>query len=88
MINFEATRSAKENEDAMVESLSTVATGQLTYAVRDTSIDGKEIKNGDIMGLGDSGLLADWEKDDKVASSFCRKTEYDLYDAHPFVSSL
>ena len=58
MINFEATRSAKENEDAMVESLSTVATGQLTYAVRDTSIDGKEIKNGDIMGLGDSGLLA------------------------------
>ena len=58
MINFEATRSAKENEDAMVESLSTVATGQLTYAVRDTSIDGKEIKNGDIMGIGDSGLLA------------------------------
>ena len=58
MINFEATRSAKENEDAMVESLSTIATGQLTYAVRDTSIDGKEIKNGDIMGLGDSGLLA------------------------------
>ena len=31
------------------------------------------------------GLYADWEKDDKVASSFCRKTEYDLYDAHPFV---
>ena len=31
------------------------------------------------------GLYADWEKDDKVASSFCRKTGYDLYDAHPFV---
>ena len=31
------------------------------------------------------GLYADWEKDDKVESSFCRKTEYDLYDAHPFV---
>ncbi len=30
-------------------------------------------------------MYADWEKDDKVASSFCRKTGYDLYDAHPFV---
>ena len=58
MINFEATRSAKENEDAMVESLSTVATGQLTYAVRDTSIDGKEIKKNNYLGLGDKGLAA------------------------------
>ena len=58
MINFEATRSAKENEDAMVESLSTVATGQLTYAVRDTSIDGKEIKKDNYLGLGDKGLAA------------------------------
>ena len=39
----------KKMKNAMVESLSTVATGQLTYAVRDTSIDGKEIKNGDYL---------------------------------------
>lgn len=58
MINFEPTRDAQENEAAMAESIDTVATGQLTYAVRDTSIDGKEIKDGDIMGLGDAGLLA------------------------------
>ncbi len=58
MINFEPARSAQENEAAMTESIDTVATGQLTYAVRDTSIDGKEIKDGDIMGLGDAGLLA------------------------------
>ncbi len=58
MINFEMSNSAEDNETIMTESLSTVATGQLTYAVRDTSIDGKEIKVDDIMGLGDKGLLA------------------------------
>lgn len=58
MINFEASRNAQENADTMAEALSTVATGQLTYAVRDTSIDGKEIHKDDIMGLSDSGLAA------------------------------
>lgn len=58
MINFELTRNAKENEEAMLESLSTVKSGQLTYAVRDTSIDGKEIKKDNYIGLGDKGLAA------------------------------
>lgn len=58
MINFELSRSADENTEAMKEALSTVHTGQLTYAVRDTSIDGKAIKKDDILGLGDTGLLA------------------------------
>ena len=58
MINFELTRNAKENEEAMLESLSTVKSGQLTYAVRDTSIDGKEIKKDNYLGLGDKGLVA------------------------------
>ncbi len=58
MINFEMGNSAEDNEAAMTDALSTVATGQVTYAVRDTSIDGKEIKVDDIMGLGDKGLLA------------------------------
>ena len=56
--NFELTRNAKENEEAMLESLSTVKSGQLTYAVRDTSIDGKEIKKDNYLGLGDKGLAA------------------------------
>jgi hypothetical protein len=42
----------------MTEALSSVSTGQVTYAVRDTSIDGKAISNGDIMGIGDKGLLS------------------------------
>ena len=58
MINFEESRSAQENEVTMTESLAGVSTGQVTYAVRDTSIDGKTICNGDIMGIGDKGLLA------------------------------
>ena len=58
MINFELTRSADENEKAMLESLSTVKSGQLTYAVRDTSIDGKEIKKDNYLGLGDNGLAS------------------------------
>lgn len=58
MINFELTRSADENEKAMLESLSTVKSGQLTYAVRDTSIDGKEIKKDNYLGLGDKGLAS------------------------------
>lgn len=58
MINFEMSRSAEENEEAMKEAVTTVKSGQLTYAVRDTSIDGKEIHKDDYLGLGDSGLLA------------------------------
>lgn len=66
MINYESARSAEENEEAMIDSLSTVSTGQVTYAVRDTSIDGKEINKDDILGLGDKGLLAVGKKIDET----------------------
>ncbi len=42
----------------MLESITTVKTGQITYAVRNTKIDEKEIHEGDIMGIGDHGILA------------------------------
>lgn len=58
MINFEFSKTVDENTASMKEGMSTVKTGQLTYAVRDTSIDGHEIKCNDIMGLGDDGLAA------------------------------
>ena len=58
MINFEMTRNEQENTEAMTSSMATVKTGQLTYAVRDTSIDGKEIHKDDILGLADNGLAA------------------------------
>lgn len=58
VINYIPDLSAEENEQTMTEEIKNVATGQVTYAVRDTNIDGKEIKQGDFMGLGDSGILS------------------------------
>ncbi len=58
VINFMPEASAKENEEAMLEEIGHVKTGQVTYAVRDTHIDDKEIHEGDIMGIGDDGILS------------------------------
>ena len=58
MINYVYDKSAEENEQFMTEGMHAVRSGQVTYAVRDTSIDGKEIHQGDIMGLDDKTILA------------------------------
>ena len=58
IINFVPDMSAEENEEAMMDAIQYVKTGQVTYAVRDTHIDDKEIHKDDIMGIGDSGILA------------------------------
>lgn len=58
IINYVPDLTVEENTETMMEEIKTVKTGQLTYAVRDTVIDDKEIKQGDYMGLGDSGILA------------------------------
>lgn len=58
LISFVPEKSSEENLEAMMEAVSKVKTGQITYAVRDTRIDDKEIHEGDIMGIGDSGMLA------------------------------
>ena len=58
LINFIPEQSAKENEARMNEEIANVKTGQVTYAVRDTVIDDKEIHEGDYMGIGDAGILA------------------------------
>ncbi len=57
IINFMPDADVKTNEEAMLEEIKNVKTGQVTYAVRDTHIDDKEIKEGNIMGIGDSGIL-------------------------------
>lgn len=56
MINFVEGFTPEQNEEAMTEALSEVKSGQVTYAVRDTVIDGKEIKAGNIMGLSDKTI--------------------------------
>lgn len=58
VINYVPGLSVEENEETMLAEMQAVATGQVTYAVRDTNIDGQEIRQGDFMGLGDHGILS------------------------------
>ena len=58
IINFVPDADAKSNEETMLDEIKNVKTGQVTYAVRDTHIDDKEIHQGDIMGIGDAGILS------------------------------
>lgn len=58
IINYVPDLSAEDNLETMMGEMNKVSTGQVTYAVRDTNIDGKEIKQGDFMGIGDDGILA------------------------------
>ena len=58
VLNYNAEEDVDTNEETMLEAIKCVKTGQVTYAVRDTHIDDKEIHEGDIMGIGDHGMLA------------------------------
>lgn len=58
LVNFIPDYSAEENKDTMMAEIENVKTGQVTYAVRDTEIDGKTIKQDDYMGIGDKSILA------------------------------
>lgn len=57
VINYVPDLPAEENAAAMSEEIKRVKTGEVTYAVRDTQIDDKIIKQGDYMGIGDAGIL-------------------------------
>lgn len=58
IISFVPEKDPEENLEIMTEALTTVKTGQVTYAVRDTRLDEKDIHEGDFMGIGDRGILA------------------------------
>lgn len=58
VINYIPEADVDTNEETMLEAVKSVQTGQVTYAVRDTKIDNKEIHEGNIMGIGDAGILA------------------------------
>ncbi|MBQ9593712.1 MAG: DAK2 domain-containing protein, partial [Lachnospiraceae bacterium] len=66
LINFVYDRTPEENTAGMTESLEMVQSGEVTYAVRDTSVEGKIIHQGDIMGIGDEGILAVTESVDET----------------------
>lgn len=73
MINYIDGDRVEQNESAMTEAMQQIRSGQVTYAVRDTSIDGKEIKQGDIMGLSDKTI--------EVVGSDIKETTLALIDA-------
>jgi hypothetical protein len=58
MVSFMPGKSGKENADHMIQEMEEIKSGQVTYAVRDTKMDGKKIKKGDFMGLADKKILA------------------------------
>ncbi len=66
IINYVPDMSVEENEAHMNEEIGNVKTGEVTYAVRDTQIDDKNIKQGDYMGIGDAGILANGKDMDEV----------------------
>ena len=66
IINYVPDMTPEENATNMLEEIGRVSTGQVTYAVRDTIIDDKEIKQGDFMGIGDKGIQSVGENMDEV----------------------
>ena len=58
LVNYIPDQSPKENESHMNAELALVKTGQVTYAIRDTEIDGRQIHQGDYMGIGDTSILS------------------------------
>lgn len=58
LVNYIPDHSAEENKEQMMAEIENVETGQVTYAVRDTEIDGKTIKQNDFMGIGDKSILS------------------------------
>lgn len=67
LVNFMPDLSTEENVDTMTEEMHHVKTAQITYAVRTTSIDGMEIEEGDLMAVGDHGILAVGKSAEDVA---------------------
>ena len=67
LISFVPEKTDEENTEEMLDAISRVHTGQITYAVRDTRIEDKEIHEGDIMGIGDKGILAVGSSKEDVA---------------------
>ena len=80
IINYVPDISAEENEAVMTQEAQNVATGQVTYAVRDTIIDDKEIHQGDFMGIGDSGILSVGTDLQSVAFDMIKEMMSDDYE--------
>ncbi len=73
VINYIPDVSVADNEQAMIDAISSVRSGEVTYAVRDTVIDNVQIKQGDYMGIGDSGILGVGQEKNEVTFEMIKK---------------
>lgn len=73
LVNFNADASVEENEQALMESLSMVKSGQVTFAVRDTVMNDVEVKEGNIIGIAESKLMDAGESVDEITTSLVEK---------------
>lgn len=80
IINYVPDISVEENEAVMTQEAKNVATGQVTYAVRDTMIDDREIHQGDFMGIGDQGILSVGTDLQSVAFEMIKEMMSDEYE--------
>ena len=78
MISFDEKKDAETNKKTMLRAMKNVETGQITYAVRDTVADGKEIKKGDILGIIGSSIICTGKNIEEVAKTLAdRMTDED-----------
>ena len=73
LVNFNADASVEENEQALMESLTMVKSGQVTFAVRDTVMNDVEVKEGNIIGIAESKLMDAGESVDEITTSLVEK---------------
>ena len=73
LVTFDADSSIEENEARMMEALSSVKSGQVTYAVRDTVINDVEVKEGNIIGIAEGKLLSAGDKVDEITTDLVEK---------------
>lgn len=82
LINFLPDLSPEENLENMTSEMGRIHTGQITYAVRNTNIDGMEIHEGDIMGIGDSGMLAVGQNVNETVLETLKRMVEDISHSH------
>ena len=73
LVTFDADADVSENEANMIEALSTVKSGQVTYAVRDTVINDVEVKEGNIIGIAEGKLLSAGDKINEITADLVEK---------------
>jgi hypothetical protein len=73
LVNFNGDASIEENEEAMMESLGLVKSGQVTFAVRDTVMNDVEVKEGNIIGIAEGKLSGAGDTVDEITSSLIEK---------------